>query len=75
MGKRRRSNPNRRQRIGDRDGWICWICHLPVDPALKNPHPHRASLDHIIEKQHGGSDGDHNLRLAHAACNRRRRES
>ncbi|MEM7004441.1 MAG: HNH endonuclease signature motif containing protein [Pseudomonadota bacterium] len=32
----------------------------------------RPTFDHIIPRAAGGSDHEHNLRLAHANCNKRR---
>src|SRR5690606_12121237 len=37
-----------RNAIGDRDDWICGICHLPVDSSLQYPDPGSPSLDHVI---------------------------
>ena len=61
----------RRRAIYQRDGWVCQLCHLPVDPDL-DPNDHwAASLDHIecqswtLVPDHG----DSNLRLAHRMCN------
>ena len=58
--------------IGDRDGWECHLCGLPVDPATRYPAPGAPSLDHLIPKSHGGRRTADNLRLAHVACNSRR---
>lgn len=33
-----------RKRIGDRDGWICQVCHGPIDPRLQWEQPNRAAI-------------------------------
>jgi len=71
-GKRWAPSKVKRQRIGDRDGWICWLCLLPVDPGLPIDHPERASLDHVRRRRDGGSHRERNLRLAHFICNQLR---
>lgn len=55
--------------IYDRDGWICGICHKPVNSRLRFPHPKSPSLDHIIPIAIGGSHIKKNVQLAHLSCN------
>lgn len=55
--------------IGDRDGWVCWICHRAVEQGLHPSDPMHASLDHIIPRSQGGSNDVSNLRLCHHRCN------
>jgi 5-methylcytosine-specific restriction endonuclease McrA len=69
------SRAKRRKRllaVGDRDGWICWICRRPVDQDLAADDPLHASLDHVIPRNEGGSDDSSNLRLSHHRCNHER---
>jgi 5-methylcytosine-specific restriction endonuclease McrA len=58
--------------IFERDGWICGICHKPVDRDLVHPDPASPSLDHIVPVSQGGDHVRANVRLAHLACNVRR---
>lgn len=61
-----------RQEIGERDGWTCGICELPVDQALQWPDPQSQSLDHIVALSLGGEHTQANCRIAHLVCNMRR---
>jgi 5-methylcytosine-specific restriction endonuclease McrA len=56
-----------RQRIFERDGWICWICGEAVEPQ-------DATLDHVVPVSLGGAHTPANVRLAHGVCNSRRAE-
>lgn len=60
-----------RNRVGDRDDWLCGFCRLPVDKTVRWPHPGSPSVDHILWRGGGagGSDDLANLRIAHLACN------
>jgi Restriction endonuclease len=60
------------RRICARDGYICWLCHHPIDPALRVPQRQAATVDHVIPLAAGGTDDDANLRPAHLGCNSRR---
>lgn len=62
-----------RNKVGDRDGWICGFCRTSVDRTLKWPHPRSPSTDHILWAGWGvgGTDDLSNLRVAHLACNMR----
>jgi 5-methylcytosine-specific restriction endonuclease McrA len=55
--------------IYERDGWICYICDLPIDPNIKGPHQESASIDHIIPISLGGDDAPWNVGAAHRGCN------
>lgn len=55
--------------IYERDGWICAICGIPVDPAILHPDPMSASLDHVIPLSKGGDHTRENSALAHLICN------
>lgn len=58
--------------IYERDGWICQICGVSVDPALKSPDGASASLDHIVPLAKGGAHTRANTQLAHLTCNVRK---
>lgn len=60
------------KRIGDRDGWICWICQGPIDPQKRNNAHYGPSIDHVIRRADGGSGDDSNLKIAHRKCNSER---
>jgi hypothetical protein len=59
--------------IGEADGWRCWLCDEPVDPAMSVNDPRGPSVDTRITKakakakaKSGGAGPD---RLAHRGCN------
>jgi hypothetical protein len=58
-----------RDAVGDRDGWVCGLCHLPIDRSLDYPDLMSASLDHVIALVHGGDHTYANCRIAHYRCN------
>ena len=59
-----------RKKVGDRDGWICHRCRLPIDSALEQSHPLSPVADHYpIPRNDGGPAILANLRIAHALCN------
>lgn len=60
--------------VFERDGWICGICHGPVDPELIWPNRMMATIDHIVPVVQGGTHTLANVRLAHLSCNTRRRD-
>lgn len=58
-----------RTEIFDRDGWLCGLCSLPIDPSAEWPAPESASVDHIQPWARGGSHTRVNVQAAHLACN------
>ena len=58
-----------RNKIGERDGWVCNICGLNVDKNLNYPDPMSASLDHIIPLSKGGLHIENNVHISHLRCN------
>jgi len=58
--------------VFERDGWVCGICQLPVDPELSYPDPESASLDHVVPLSKGGKHTRANSRCSHLSCNVRR---
>lgn len=61
-----------RQEIGERDGWVCGLCALPIDQSLPWPHPQSQSLDHLIPLARGGRHTRSNSQITHLICNLRR---
>lgn len=63
-----------RRAIYDRDGWMCQICHEPVEPDLDPQDRMAATLDHVVPRSLTlfPDDSPQNLRLAHRSCNSRR---
>lgn len=62
--------------IASRDGWMCWICGRPVDPAQEHhasrPNPIGPSIDHVVPVSLLGPHTRDNVRLAHLGCNIKR---
>ena len=57
--------------IGNRDGWICGLCKLTIDPNLTVYESDWAAvIDHVIPRWAGGSNDTNNLRITHYECNR-----
>ena len=51
-------------------GYLCPICHTPLDWSLPWPHPMSRSADHTHELQDGGSISDVDLMCTtHLHCN------
>ena len=67
--------------VGERDGWRCWLCDEPVDPAMSVNDPRGPSIDSLTtaskskakQKAKGKGRGPAaeaaGERLAHRACN------
>lgn len=55
--------------IYERDGWMCQLCHKPIDPAMKWPDYQSASLDHIVPLAANGTHTSDNVQAAHLICN------
>jgi 5-methylcytosine-specific restriction endonuclease McrA len=51
-----------RELVIERDGYLCGICALDVDPL-------DVHLDHIFPVSKGGDDHPDNLRVTHSICN------
>jgi 5-methylcytosine-specific restriction endonuclease McrA len=58
----------KRNALGWRYGWTCWLCGEVIDPALGAGDPMRATIHHHRKMARGGGNGLSNLRLAHAHC-------
>lgn len=51
-------------------GRPCWICGLPIDPALPAGHPLAFELDELVPVSKGGSPVDmRNVAGSHRCCN------
>jgi HNH endonuclease len=55
--------------VFERDGWICGICHEPVDREARWPAWESPSLDHIVPLAVGGAHIYENVQCAHLGCN------
>jgi hypothetical protein len=55
--------------IGDREGWRCWLCDQPVDPAMSVNDPRGPSVDGVVTKAKAKRSGPATERLAHRSCN------
>ncbi|WP_435070441.1 hypothetical protein [Amycolatopsis thermoflava] len=58
-----------RLEIADRDRWVCGLCHQPIDPTLRKPHPRALQVHHTRGKRFG--DDPRFLQAAHAECNQK----
>lgn len=62
-----------RYAVYDRDGWVCQLCHEPVDADADPQQDGKApTLDHIVVQSSSDDapdDSPENLRTAHRACN------
>ena len=61
--------PFDRESVFDRDGWNCYLCHLPVDRQASAFDPHSATVDHVVPLSRGGEHSMRNARTAHLRCN------
>lgn len=59
----------RAEELAARDGWVCWLCELPVDPDAPAGTPGAPTVDHVVPRSRGGTSDPSNLRLAHRRCN------
>lgn len=55
--------------VFERDGGLCGVCGLPVDPALPARHVGSATIDHVFPVVRGGLHSWENVQLAHYGCN------
>ena len=61
--------------VGERDGWRCWLCDEPVDPARSVNDGRGPSVDSVTvgkAKKTRGPAATGEERLAHRACNTRK---
>jgi hypothetical protein len=57
--------------VGAQDGWRCWVCDEPVDPAAPVNAARGPSVDSRTAKK-AAADFAGGERLAHRACNTRK---
>lgn len=62
---------SRLDEVGERDGWRCWLCDEPVDPAMSVNDPRGPSIDSLTtrSKAKKAKGGGGEERLAHRDCN------
>lgn len=60
------------EQIGDRDGWVCWLCEDPIEQSYSYPDPRAPSVDHVRPLCDEGTSTLDNLRITHWACNHNR---
>ena len=60
------------RQLGERDGWVCWLCDGEVDPDAPSSSPAAPTVDHVVPRSRGGRTVGSNLRLAHRRCNGQR---
>lgn len=65
-------HPKLRLEIYERDGWICYLCEMPVDRTSGPNGRHAPSLDHVIPRSKGGGHDPSNLKTACRLCNSRK---
>jgi 5-methylcytosine-specific restriction endonuclease McrA len=64
-------NTFERVNLHGRDYWVgrCIHCQSKVSVPLSVEEPANATLEHIVPKNHGGTDTPENLAVACARCN------
>lgn len=53
----------------ERQGGRCYLCLMPIDIALRHPHPGSLSVDHIVPISKGGDHTPENALATCLACN------
>ena len=74
MSNPRNANGHRRRQLRAKvlaEETDCHLCGLPVDQALKTPHPLSPEVHELVPVSKGGDPLDRaNCRLTHRRCNR-----
>lgn len=60
--------------VYERDGWVCQLCRLGIDPAVAWPDSMSPSVDHVVPLAKGGEHSMANAQAAHLGCNSRKRD-
>jgi predicted nucleic acid-binding Zn ribbon protein len=63
-----------RAAVYERDGWVCGICGLAVDPSAGKDDPMKVSLDHVTPLSKGGDHLPDNCQCSHLRCNIRKQD-
>lgn len=63
-----------REMYARRDGWTCQLCKRGIPEKPVDNDSWNLSIDHIAHVSGGGSDYPSNVRAAHQACNKSRRD-
>jgi 5-methylcytosine-specific restriction endonuclease McrA len=58
--------------VYERDGWMCQLCRLPIDPRIAWPDSMSPSVDHRVPLAKGGEHSMANAQAAHLGCNSRK---
>lgn len=71
VGRGGRPWRRRRERIFERDGYLCQIHLVKGAQVVVTLHGERAGVcDHIVALEHGGNDDDSNLQTICKACDK-----
>lgn len=60
--------------VFERDGWTCYLCHRPLDPAADPYDPSSPTIDHVVPLSRGGQHVLDNVRTACLGCNSAKQE-
>ena len=60
--------------VYERDGWVCRLCLLPIDPTVAWSDSMSPSIDHRVPLAKGGEHSMANAQAAHLGCNSRKRD-
>ena len=63
-----------REDLLERDGDCCFFCGWKLAFQVPQYHPDEPTIEHLVERVHGGGNGLLNLCLAHRKCNEARKE-
>ena len=58
-----------RQKVFERDHWVCQLCRRKVNRTATAPHPKAPVIDHVIPLNKGGTHEPANVQCAHFICN------
>ena len=61
--------PVYRQKVFERDHWVCQLCRRKVNRNATAPHPRAPVIDHVIPLNRGGMHEPANVQCAHFICN------
>ena len=61
--------PVYRQKVFERDRWVCQLCRRRVNRNATAPHPRAPVIDHVIPLNKGGTHEPANVQCAHFICN------